>query len=138
MAGGCSIPVLRWSRLMFGAGVGAIMNPFFLCFARAMAQPKGTVVLAYSGGLDTSCILVWLKEQGYHVVAYLVSPTCTPSPGAGGGGGAVLWVWGRGAGDKGPGLYVAMVVTPLSLVNHRPARVLLCQPSAAQPVPASK
>uniref|UniRef100_A0A672ISY0 Argininosuccinate synthase n=1 Tax=Salarias fasciatus TaxID=181472 RepID=A0A672ISY0_SALFA len=25
---------------------------------------KGTVVLAYSGGLDTSCILVWLKEQG--------------------------------------------------------------------------
>ncbi|NXX04800.1 ASSY synthase, partial [Larus smithsonianus] len=38
-----------------------------------MAQPKGTVVLAYSGGLDTSCILVWLKEQGYHVVAYLAN-----------------------------------------------------------------
>lgn len=33
---------------------------------------KGTVVLAYSGGLDTSCILVWLKEQGYDVVAFLV------------------------------------------------------------------
>lgn len=33
---------------------------------------KGTVVLAYSGGLDTSCILVWLKEQGYDVIAYLV------------------------------------------------------------------
>ncbi|XP_033845364.1 argininosuccinate synthase [Periophthalmus magnuspinnatus] len=32
---------------------------------------KGTVVLAYSGGLDTSCILVWLKEQGYDVIAYL-------------------------------------------------------------------
>ena len=31
-----------------------------------------TVVLAYSGGLDTSCILVWLKEQGYEVIAYLV------------------------------------------------------------------
>ncbi|EGD80422.1 argininosuccinate synthetase 1 [Salpingoeca rosetta] len=30
-----------------------------------------TVVLAYSGGLDTSCILVWLIEQGYDVVAYL-------------------------------------------------------------------
>lgn len=34
---------------------------------------KGTVVLAYSGGLDTSCILVWLKEQGYDVIAFLVS-----------------------------------------------------------------
>lgn len=33
---------------------------------------KGTVVLAYSGGLDTSCILMWLKEQGYDVIAYLV------------------------------------------------------------------
>ncbi|MEJ1271710.1 argininosuccinate synthetase 1 [Cricetulus griseus] len=32
---------------------------------------KGSVVLAYSGGLDTSCILVWLKEQGYDVIAYL-------------------------------------------------------------------
>ncbi|KAF2358014.1 Argininosuccinate synthase [Trinorchestia longiramus] len=31
------------------------------------------VVLAYSGGLDTSCILVWLREQGYSVVAYLAN-----------------------------------------------------------------
>ncbi|KFO99066.1 Argininosuccinate synthase, partial [Calypte anna] len=38
-----------------------------------MAQPKGTVVLAYSGGLDTSCILVWLKEQGYNVITYLAN-----------------------------------------------------------------
>ncbi|NXL61216.1 ASSY synthase, partial [Chordeiles acutipennis] len=38
-----------------------------------MAQHKGTVVLAYSGGLDTSCILVWLEEQGYDVVAYLAN-----------------------------------------------------------------
>ncbi|KAM8933607.1 argininosuccinate synthase [Pelodytes ibericus] len=38
-----------------------------------MSQPKGTVVLAYSGGLDTSCILVWLKEQGYDVIAYLAN-----------------------------------------------------------------
>jgi len=30
------------------------------------------VVLAYSGGLDTSCILVWLIEQGFQVIAYLV------------------------------------------------------------------
>jgi argininosuccinate synthase len=28
------------------------------------------VVLAYSGGLDTSVILVWLKKQGYDVIAY--------------------------------------------------------------------
>ncbi|CAL1547410.1 unnamed protein product, partial [Lymnaea stagnalis] len=31
------------------------------------------VVLAYSGGLDTSTILVWLIEQGYQVVAYLAN-----------------------------------------------------------------
>jgi argininosuccinate synthase len=31
------------------------------------------VVLAYSGGLDTSCILVWLIEQGYDVVAFLAN-----------------------------------------------------------------
>ncbi|XP_076821300.1 argininosuccinate synthase-like [Clavelina lepadiformis] len=37
-----------------------------------MSKPsKGTVVLAYSGGLDTSCILVWLLEQGYEVIAFL-------------------------------------------------------------------
>ncbi|MBN3319426.1 ASSY synthase, partial [Atractosteus spatula] len=38
-----------------------------------MSKSKGTVVLAYSGGLDTSCILVWLKEQGYDVIAYLAN-----------------------------------------------------------------
>jgi len=32
-----------------------------------------TVVLAYSGGLDTSCILVWLKEQGFKVVCFLAN-----------------------------------------------------------------
>ena len=30
-----------------------------------------TVVLAYSGGLDTSCILKWLKLKGYNVIAYV-------------------------------------------------------------------
>lgn len=30
------------------------------------------VILAYSGGLDTSCILVWLIEKGYDVICYLV------------------------------------------------------------------
>lgn len=33
-----------------------------------MTKPK--VVLAYSGGLDTSVILRWLVEQGYEVIAY--------------------------------------------------------------------
>jgi len=32
---------------------------------------KGKVVLAYSGGLDTSCILKWLIDQGYEVIAYV-------------------------------------------------------------------
>ncbi|CAB3980703.1 Argininosuccinate synthase [Paramuricea clavata] len=36
-------------------------------------MPNKTVVLAYSGGLDTSCILVWLKEEGYDVIAYLAN-----------------------------------------------------------------
>ena len=33
---------------------------------------KGRVVLAYSGGLDTTVILHWLAEQGFDVVAYLL------------------------------------------------------------------
>ena len=38
-----------------------------------MAEPNNKkIVLAYSGGLDTSCILVWLIEQGFEVIAYLV------------------------------------------------------------------
>ncbi|KAF2400756.1 argininosuccinate synthase [Trichodelitschia bisporula] len=32
---------------------------------------KGRVCLAYSGGLDTSCILRWLLEEGYEVVCFL-------------------------------------------------------------------
>ncbi|XP_062604934.1 argininosuccinate synthase-like [Saccostrea cucullata] len=36
-----------------------------------MSDPSSRrVVLAYSGGLDTSCILVWLIEQGYEVIAF--------------------------------------------------------------------
>lgn len=34
-----------------------------------MAQK--TVVLAYSGGLDTSCILKWLKLKGFKVIAFV-------------------------------------------------------------------
>ncbi|KAF8677411.1 Argininosuccinate synthetase [Rhizoctonia solani] len=35
------------------------------------SQSKGRVLLAYSGGLDTSCILAWLIEQGYEVHAFM-------------------------------------------------------------------
>ena len=31
---------------------------------------QGKIVLAYSGGLDTSIILKWFVEEGYDVVAY--------------------------------------------------------------------
>lgn len=52
---------------------------------------KGTVVLAYSGGLDTSCILVWLKEQGYDVIAFLVKPSEVVCLCAAGGAGHVFY-----------------------------------------------
>ena len=29
------------------------------------------IVLAYSGGLDTSCIVKWLSEQGYEVICFV-------------------------------------------------------------------
>ncbi len=32
---------------------------------------KEKVVLAYSGGLDTSVILKWLIDKGYEVIAYV-------------------------------------------------------------------
>ncbi|PVV03537.1 hypothetical protein BB560_001979 [Smittium megazygosporum] len=38
-----------------------------------MSDTKGRVLLAYSGGLDTSCILKWLLEQGYEVMAYIAN-----------------------------------------------------------------
>lgn len=37
-----------------------------------MAESNKRVILAYSGGLDTSCILLWLKENGYDVIVYVV------------------------------------------------------------------
>ena len=36
-----------------------------------MNSSRGKVVLAYSGGLDTSVILKWLAEKGYDVIAYV-------------------------------------------------------------------
>lgn len=49
-----------------------------------MAEERPRVVLAYSGGLDTSCILVWLIEKGFDVICYLVrsyffSKVCYPN-----------------------------------------------------------
>ncbi|HKI99445.1 MAG TPA: argininosuccinate synthase [bacterium] len=35
-------------------------------------MPKDKVVLAYSGGLDTSVIVHWLTQQGYEVIALLL------------------------------------------------------------------
>lgn len=37
---------------------------------RSEGKMKEKVVLAYSGGLDTSVILYWLSERGYEVIAY--------------------------------------------------------------------
>lgn len=36
-----------------------------------MSEQKQKVVLAYSGGLDTSVILKWLLEQNFEVIAYM-------------------------------------------------------------------
>lgn len=33
----------------------------------------GKVVLAYSGGLDTSCILKWLLDKNYEVICYMAN-----------------------------------------------------------------
>ncbi|KAK1338646.1 hypothetical protein QTO34_019300 [Cnephaeus nilssonii] len=38
-----------------------------------MMSGKGSMILAYSGGLDTSFIPVWPKEQGHDVTAYLAN-----------------------------------------------------------------
>lgn len=34
---------------------------------------KNKVVLAYSGGLDTSCILKWLIDKGFEVICYMAN-----------------------------------------------------------------
>ena len=38
-----------------------------------MSGDRKRAVLAYSGGLDTACILKWLQEQGYEVIAYVAN-----------------------------------------------------------------
>ncbi|KAL5011662.1 hypothetical protein ScPMuIL_010213 [Solemya velum] len=70
------------SRLDVAASPNKSMNPVMTNisvnpFQRRKLKMSGDlakrVVLAYSGGLDTSCILVWLIEQGYEVVAFLAN-----------------------------------------------------------------
>lgn len=34
---------------------------------------KDKVILAYSGGLDTSCILKWLLDKNYEVICYMAN-----------------------------------------------------------------
>lgn len=41
-------------------------------FVESTMEERKKVILAYSGGLDTSCILLWLIEKGYDVIAYVV------------------------------------------------------------------
>ena len=48
-------------------------RPVILDKMSANGDAQKKVVLAYSGGLDTSCIALWLKEQGYEVIAFMVS-----------------------------------------------------------------
>lgn len=36
-----------------------------------MSEIKEKVLLAYSGGLDTSCILKWLMEKNYEVICFM-------------------------------------------------------------------
>lgn len=37
------------------------------------AMTKEKVILAYSGGLDTSCILKWLLDKNYDVICYMAN-----------------------------------------------------------------
>lgn len=67
-----------FSRALFAASalgrraVAPVARPIVVRSFAATPAPgsKGKVVLLYSGGLDTSTILLWLLEQGYDVVAY--------------------------------------------------------------------
>ncbi len=38
-----------------------------------MTESKGKVVLAYSGGLDTTVILKWLQDEGYDVICFIAN-----------------------------------------------------------------
>jgi argininosuccinate synthase len=40
---------------------------------RPSEETNQKVVLAYSGGLDTSCILKWLIDKGFEVICYVAN-----------------------------------------------------------------
>ncbi len=49
-------------------------NSFTRLLVNSFTKMEGfvkKVVLAYSGGLDTSCAITWLRERGWDVVAYI-------------------------------------------------------------------
>lgn len=39
----------------------------------SLRMGKVKVILAYSGGLDTSCILKWLLDKNYDVICYMAN-----------------------------------------------------------------
>jgi argininosuccinate synthase len=47
-------------------------TPYFTLFNDLkISYNEEKVILAYSGGLDTSVILKWLIDKGYDVIAYI-------------------------------------------------------------------
>lgn len=41
------------------------------CYLEQSINPRVQVCLAYSGGLDTSCILKYLLDEGYGVICFM-------------------------------------------------------------------
>ncbi|KAK2174260.1 hypothetical protein NP493_815g02032 [Ridgeia piscesae] len=67
----CPGPAFR-AHLVVSAVTGPLSLSVFVHRDRmASGDNKKVVVLAYSGGLDTSCILVWLQQQGFDVIAFM-------------------------------------------------------------------
>lgn len=49
------------------------LKNWFVWDATWSEMGKERVILAYSGGLDTSCILKWLMEKNYDVICYMAN-----------------------------------------------------------------
>ncbi len=53
-------------------GLHTTATPYFTLFNDLkISYNEEKVILAYSGGLDTSVILKWLIDKGYDVIAYI-------------------------------------------------------------------
>jgi len=59
------------SRSALNFNLSSTLFPFLSFYNQKYTMSKGSVILAYSGGLDTSCILAWLIDQGYEVVCFM-------------------------------------------------------------------